>query len=159
MTFFWLLSCGSIGGDIADEDSILDKPGILRVPPWSHVGGISWGVTSCRLFLETGRRVDRLIGRGVGVAVPVLSIGGVTIKGGSWITGGGLGLLWTTRLSSSVFKKASSLWKLERTFLLVFVLCLSLMKYARVALFDFLESLSSRTVFQTASCSEKWFSN
>ena len=159
MTFFWLFSCGSKGGDIAAEDSILDKPGMLRVPCWYHVGGISWGVTSCRLFLETGSRVDRLIGRGVGVAVPVFNIGGVTIKGGSWITGSGLGLLRMTRSRSSMFKKASSLWKLEGTFLPVFVLWLSLMKYARVALFDFLESLSSRTVFQMVSCSVKWFKN
>ena len=95
---------------MAAEDSILDRPGILRVPPWSHVGGISWGVTSCRLFLETGSRVERLIGKGVGVVVPVFRIGGVTKKGGSWITGGELGLLSMTLLSSSVFKKASSLW-------------------------------------------------
>ena len=48
---------GNKGGEMAVDESRLDKPGIFKVPPCNHAAGISWGVTSCKLFLETENKI------------------------------------------------------------------------------------------------------
>ena len=41
------------------------RPGMFKVPLWYQAGGISAVVTSSKLLLETGCKVDKLMGKGL----------------------------------------------------------------------------------------------
>ena len=47
------------------EERRAEIPGIFSDPDCNQDGGISLPVTSCKLFLDTGNRVDKLMGRGL----------------------------------------------------------------------------------------------